>query len=401
MYLPTEPLIALFLLLFIFKLLLGYKLDKELLKHPVSWVIFFYLTWLLITTATSSLPIVSLKYTLVRIWYIAVFYFYFYGWMKNQTQITKSLWIYSLSLSIVLIYTLIRHSQYGLTDFKAAHFVMSPFFRDHTIYGATIALLIPPVIGLALYYKKNTSARHLVWLILVLFLVALLFSYTRAAWLSLAGSAMVLLLIHFKIKFKYLLTLTLLFIVIGLKFWLSIYYQLENNKQDSSANFEEHLESMTNIATDASNLERINRWKSAYRMFEAKPILGWGPGTYQFTYARYQFSYDKTIISTDFGNGGNAHSEYLGALSETGLLGMLIFISIYILTIYIGIRVYRETENKKTKLILMGMLLGLVSYYFHSFLNDFLDADKIAIPFWLFTATLVLYDNKRKYQISH
>ena len=40
---------------------------------------------------------------------------------------------------------------------------------------------------------------------------------------------------------------------------------LESNKQDSSSNLTEHVESISNVSSDASNLERINRWKSAGR----------------------------------------------------------------------------------------------------------------------------------------
>ena len=83
----------------------------------------------------------------------------------------------------------------------------------------------------------------------------------------------------------------------------------------------------TNISTDASNLERINRWQAAIRMYEDHPVLGFGPGTYQFEYAPYQMSQEKTAISTNAGDRGNAHSEYIGPLSEEGLPGMLLVIS--------------------------------------------------------------------------
>jgi len=102
-----------------------------------------------------------------------------------------------------------------------------------------------------------------------------------------------------------------------------IVYNLEKNESESSGKFSEHIESMANITSDASNTERINRWKCALRMFREKPIFGWGPGTYVFQYAPFQFSYDRTIISTNFGDLGNAHSEYLGPLSESGFNSFL------------------------------------------------------------------------------
>src|SRR5690606_24947111 len=82
---------------------------------------------------------------------------------------------------------------------------------------------------------------------------------------------------------------------------------LEKNRQDSSDDLAEHVNSISNVATDASNLERINRWNAALRMFEERPVLGFGPGTYKFFYAPYQHSSQLTIISTNFGDLGNAH----------------------------------------------------------------------------------------------
>ena len=70
---------------------------------------------------------------------------------------------------------------------------------------------------------------------------------------------------------------------------------------------------MSNVTTDASNLERINRWKSAIRLFQERPHLGWGPDL-SVSLCPYQNYYEKTVISTNAGDMGNAHSEYLSAL---------------------------------------------------------------------------------------
>jgi O-antigen ligase len=156
---------------------------------------------------------------------------------------------------------------------------------------------------------------------------------------------------------------------------------------------------MTNVRSDASNLERINRWKCALRMFEEKPFTGWGPGTYMFNYAPFQASYDRTIISTDFGDMGNAHSEYLGPLSESGLPGLFTITAVFILAFSTGARVYRRAVNPRDRIIVLSILTGLSSYFIHGLMNNFLDRDKAAIPFWGFLAILVtldLYYQKKK-----
>jgi O-antigen ligase len=149
---------------------------------------------------------------------------------------------------------------------------------------------------------------------------------------------------------------------------------------------------VSNISTDESNLERINRWNSAIRMFREKPVFGHGPGTYSFRYAPYQLLRDKTGISTDFGDMGNAHSEYIGPLAESGFLGSLSFVIIGVVSLITGFRVYFRLTNKRLRGIVLGMILGLITYLIHGSLNNFLDTDKASSLFWGFIAAFVSLD---------
>jgi O-antigen ligase len=223
-------------------------------------------------------------------------------------------------------------------------------------------------------------------------IMGLIFSYSRAAWISVAFAFGVYWIIYFKIKFRWVFLG--IAVLAGLFYMFSFQFidRLERNKQDSSTDFVEHIQSMSNISSDASNLERINRWNCAIRMYKERPILGWGPGTYQFVYAPFQRSKEKTIISTNVGDMGNAHSEYLGPLSESGILGMLTFMAIVIAATITGLRVYKNGKTKEVRLFALLILLGLMSYFAHSFLNNFLDTDKASVPFWGFIGILVSLD---------
>ena len=153
---------------------------------------------------------------------------------------------------------------------------------------------------------------------------------------------------------------------------------------------------MSNVSTDASNLERINRWKSAIRLFEERPHLGWGSGTYQFNYAPYQNYYEKTIISTNAGNMGNAHSEYLSVLAETGWPGLLSFIVLIGMVFTKAIVLYHKLNDSQDQAMLMACILGLVTYFTHAFLNNFFDMDKASVPIWAFVAIIVVLDLKHQ-----
>ncbi len=156
------------------------------------------------------------------------------------------------------------------------------------------------------------------------------------------------------------------------------------------------MQSIANVTTDASNTERFNRWAAAMRMFNEKPFFGWGPGTYQFQYAPFQISTEKTIISTNFGERGNAHSEYIGPMAESGVIGLLSVLGIIATALLTAGKLIYHSPDKKTRVFAMAIALGLITYFVHGTLNNFLDTDKAAAPFWGFIAMLVAMDVSEK-----
>jgi len=393
LHLPTEPLLAGLLLLYLIKYMYGHRMDLRILRHPVTLAVYFQLAWMFITAITSTDPLVSFKFLISRLWFVVGFYLLAAQIFKKERNIQTYVWMYVISFTLVIIYTLINHAGYGLEDQQMAHRVMRPFYKDHTSYGATLAMLLPVLIGLfQLIRRENINTRFLMGLLIFLFGMATLFSYTRAAWVSLIAGLGVWVILKLKIRFEFVMIGAVLLFALVFSIRGQIMMQMERNRQESSGDIAEHVQSISNISSDQSNLERINRWSCAYRMWKDKPIFGYGPGTYQFEYGSYQRSYEKTRISTDFGILGTAHSEYLLALSESGIFGMLSFIMIIILSIITGVRVYKNAEDSKIKILSVSILVGLVTYYIHSLLNNFLDTDKASALFWGYTAMLVAMD---------
>jgi O-antigen ligase len=275
---------------------------------------------------------------------------------------------------------------------KPGHWVMFPFFKDHTIYGAIVALVLPFAVGLYYLEKRNLLLRTTLIFLFIIIVLGLIFSYTRAAWLSVFAAIFLCLLVFFRVKLYLMAGGLVVAVLIVIMNWSTIQMELERNKKEhTTENIDERLQSATNVSTDASNLERINRWDCAISMFKERPLVGFGPGTYMFEYARFQDPENLTIISTNFGNLGNAHSEYLGALSEMGLPGALLFL-ILVLTIFVvNIQlIYKwPQEDKANRILLMTFLFSFTTYFSHAFLNNYLDTDKAAVPIWGMSAMLI------------
>lgn len=389
---PTEPLLFGAMLIFIFKVVKDGDLDRKIINHPVTYAILFYLFWIFITAISSSLPLVSFKFLLAKLWFIIIFYLLAILVFRKTENISALIWCYALPMVIVVFYAINRHMFYGLFDKQASHSVMGPFFRDHTSYGAILAMLFFGVGGNLLTQGKNFLFKSFFWFIFLAITLGLILSYTRAAWLSVIFSFGILIVTLLKIKFRYLIVAGVLVLLFFMGQRIEIVHKLERNKQDSSANLAEHVQSVSNITTDDSNLERLNRWDSALRMFKERPVFGWGPGTYMFNYAPFQLSQNKTLISTNFGNRGNAHSEYIGPLAESGLFGSISFILVIIISLITGFRVYRKIKDRRLKIIVLAYILALITYLVHGSLNNFLDTDKASALFWGFIAVFVSLD---------
>ena len=74
--LPTEPLMVGLLLVYILFAIKHFnRLDASFFLHPITLLLGLHLVWTLVTTVTSSLLLVSIKFLLAKIWYVTSFYF--------------------------------------------------------------------------------------------------------------------------------------------------------------------------------------------------------------------------------------------------------------------------------------------------------------------------------------
>lgn len=397
--LPSEPILIALLGVAGYKLIFYFDLFKDLLKHPIFKGILFYLLTLFFTTITSSMHVISLKFILSRLWLMLPCLIFGFIVFRDNKNFYRFVALLSLGTSLVVTYSILNLASKGF-DLQAAHFAMQPFYKDHTVYGASITLIA--FLSFFQIGNKNISSQMRIFFIVTTAIIALgiVFSYTRASWVSIVAAVGVYVVMRLRIPFNLIAVSVVSLGLFLFSFSNEILDTLDNNSQDSSGNFSEHISSMSNISTDASNLERLNRWYCAISLWEEHPIVGSGPGTYQFLYAPYQKPGTRSIISTNDGDGGNAHSEFLGALSDSGIIGLLGIIVFLYVTLRYGIRLYYKIESITDKRIIMGILLALISYFIHGILNNYLDSDKCAVPIWTSVCMLIVLGIKHKKAIA-
>jgi len=394
--LPGELICALFSGFFLIKIFSGYRLPKTFIKHPITLFIFFDMLWLLITSCLSETPQVSFKRLIIRlIYYITFYYFYFELFKLIKKNINRVFLFHCLGMLFPIISATVFHAAFNFSS-MGSQLASAPFYNDHTMYGAAIVFFIPFLFMRSCEKSNDLKTKLMFSLLLIIFLMAGFLSYSRAAWLSLIVAVFFGLIFKYRISYKIILPVMLAISIILVLTRVNPFENLKTSKEVShSTDVGSHFKSISNVSSDASNKERINRWKSALRMFSEKPWFGFGPGTYQFFYGAYQVRKDMTTISTFTGLKGHAHSEYLNYLSETGLPGLIIFLGLIIIVCYKAVKLIKAPNNKYTSQTAMYVFLGLITFFVHAFFNGFIEFDKLAMPVFMSYAVITFLDTQK------
>ncbi len=358
-----------------------FKNFNYLLVFSSLWIF-----WLAVSTVFSTMPLVSLKYFIVEFGQWMVFFLGIFCFPKLWE---KALPLFIFSMVGVVGFSMTTHFFY---DFRPdqSNLAPMPFFSDHTMYSAVLAMLLPWV-----FIIPGRSR----WAIFAIFLVGIFFSFCRAAWLSVAAIGLIYLGIFlfsnlkiFKKSSNFGLAI-LLFALFSSVFYLNLNKNTSSPADGNARDVASQIRSMTNFTTDVSNLERLNRFRCALRMAADRPIFGFGIGTFQFQYLKYQRPPEMTRLSitepilerkpSNFGRGGEAHSEYLKALAETGLPGFLIWMAMAGLAVFTCLRgVFSKNLNENERKIYVVALLSLTTFLIHGLANNFLHDGRVAALFW-------------------
>ncbi|MEG1572126.1 MAG: O-antigen ligase family protein [Bacteroidales bacterium] len=400
---PAEP------LLFMLSLLsLGLCMQKKYRSHlflpnadrktcltDLRLWIFLYLIWFLLSSFFSQMPLVSIKAGISKLWFILPAFVLPLLIRPDFKQQKKWLFLFLLALSLVVCYTL--YQRYTFPNFHVflTNRTMRPFFNDHTQYSAVLAMFLPLAVYFG-FYASRKIYKYLSFFMAALLLTGIIVSLCRAALLSLFPAFVVFVIVVFKIKWRSLFIGALATLGLLACLWIPVQKYAQTQSASKSNHPIENILSLANFKNDASSMERINRWKCSYKIFQDYPIFGSGAASYSFIYAPYQDSADMTELSTMEGDNGNAHNEFLTALSDTGFPGFLFFSLVVIFTFITAIQVYHKQTRKECKYFILALTLGLLTYYVHAISNNFLDTAKVALPLFYFTSILVLFHTNSK-----
>lgn len=391
---PTEPLMVIFLCLTLFYVLNNLKkIDFSILKNPLILILILHIFWIFVSTLFSTVPFYSVKFLLAKLWYVSAFLTATLLVIKNEDDIKTAFWYVFIPLSFTVSVALLRHAITGF-DFTMINKSLRPFYRNHVNYAALLTVFLPFIIYARTWYKKYSFQYNIIVLSVLVYIVAVYFSYTRASYLALIA------MLGAWIMFKYKLTNLFIGIGVAIILVIGIYFSHQNRylkfspststvSQDDLGN----LMKSTVKAEDVSSMERIYRWLAAIQMIKEKPIVGFGPNGFVDNYKNYTFLKFRTWISTNEERSG-VHNYFLMTAVEQGVVGLLLFLAL-IFSIFIwGEKLYYKTL--KYQKLTLAVLLSCTAILINLFFSDMIEVDKTGSFFFFDIAILVLISRNFK-----
>ncbi|MEO0562034.1 MAG: O-antigen ligase family protein [Chloroflexota bacterium] len=224
----------------------------------------------------------------------------------------------------------------------------------------------------------------------LLLVTGLYMSFSRGAWLGFAASAGVML-----VAFPRKLWQSALLAVGALAFAAFMW-----GAGLVPASIESRLRSITSEVFNVADVrgvditpanyaivERLAHWQAAIRMAEANPVLGVGGGNYEVAYAQYRLiNWDEAL--------GHAHNYYLNVLAETGILGILTYLTMWIGVVIIGWRA-RQHPDMIARYTVIG-LLGTWTYLSVHSLTDNLYVNNLFLHVGVMLGLLAVIERQQR-----
>ena len=366
------------------------KLSLRMMLNPITLILILHVAWIGITTVTSTQLIISIKFFVAKLWYVATFYFLSYHLMRSRKDIRQwMVWLFVPVLFTILTVWL-RHYSTGFS-FETVEEMMKPFYRNKVDY----ALMIGTIIPFAWIFRDRWRGSYTGWIIVGVLFVAMYFAYTRAAYLGLLTGFIGLMCIRLKVL-KYALLLSAIataFILFNLgKDNRYIDFAPDYNKTISHRDFDNLIEATYKLE-DISSMERVYRWVAGFYMIGDRPWMGFGPGAFYESYRPYTDSHFITYVSNNPEKSG-IHNYFLMTATDQGLPGLVIFLGLLIFTLFKAQWLYHKLTDPFALKLLTACIVTLFFIVFILLLNDMVETDKVGSFFFFCLAMIVSLEER-------
>jgi len=285
----------------------------------------------------------------------------------TQQKVRKAIRIFLVVAAVVGIdaffqkvsgFDFLRHKQIGFIE--EGVYALTGSFNHYNSFSAYLISVLPLAIVLFVDKLQKIIVRIGVFLLIVLLIGALLFTFSRGGWVGFLAAG---LLMNFLLPRKKISLAMLSLFMFSLVIFSSI---------GKRAIF---------IFQGGGDMGRFEIWRSTWIMIKENPFLGKGIGTYMDYLSKYSPS-----LGAQY-----AHNSFLQIWAETGIFSLLSFLCFIFTLVWQGIKAFKITHNY----LLLGILSSLFGFLTHSFFDNHFYSLQLSMLFWVFLGILSVCSSRK------
>jgi hypothetical protein len=138
-----------------------------------------------------------------------------------------------------------------------------------------------------------------------------------------------------------------------------------------------HVGSILDWVQDETNRDRLAAWNLALDAWREAPL--WGSGLGSTGAAALRTTPERAFVT---------ESQMLKALVELGIPGILVWSYLWFQIVRTGYRTYRTTDDPTRRVLLLGILTGLLVIFIEGWVYQNLEVKQVNAYFWTLAGTL-------------
>lgn len=342
--------------------------DFDILKNPL---VIIYFSYLIITGISVFFSINKFEavYEFLKLFTFFIFFIYVILFIANQ-EVSKIIFIKSVVvLSLIISFigliqfsVILQNSGFGI---KSVYEIIGNSSHKN-LYSQLLFLTFSfSLYGLWRFkdiWRKLSFAAALINIILIVSIM------TRSVWLALIIASILTFGVFIFSGLKKDFTnkkLKPLIISGGIITAFALAMLIFISVSDSKKTINHHIKEGTDFSS-GNTYHRINLWKKTFSLIKENPVIGVGAGNWKINIAKK----GATIPNKNgWKNAMRPHSDYLWVLSETGIIGFILYFSIFIFSLYFIVKYIRKTSEPDNKIFILIFFFAITGYAVYSFFS--------------------------------
>lgn len=370
-------------------LLLILKIFVKKQQLNISWLgvpLILYLTAITVSAVCAVYPQLVFEYLLFWI-ILTSLYFTVKDFSVGDSR--KIFGIISISTFIVTVYGILQY-----LNLDPARWLYNFGGRPSSTFGnpnffSGYLLLVFPLIFVKMISTRQ-PVKHIFWMFfcfLIVFNIGI--ARTRGAWLAFFLAVICLAvwqIMYLKVRF-----ITVKRFFRG-TFWFFLLF---------SAIFIISIDEFVTVKSffskkNVSVNERIFKWKTGCVMIKEHLFLGVGAGNLKVNFANYQ-SKVKRDFQLKSTSESNLHNEFLQRFAETGIFGLVAFVSVFLVFFFRCARLLNEKmkSDESEFNIIMGIFTGVFSVFVYGLTNFPFSIIPVAVTMFVFSGISESLEEKK------